>query len=179
MFVLLSKQKPVKTEKKNLNPATAYAAVIKKSYFMYKILFVCIGNSARSQIAEAFLNKYGNEKFIAQSAGLEPGTLNPNVIQIMKEDSIDISNNKTKSVFDLFKKGERYVAVITVCDEASAERCPIFPGKVKRTAWSFSDPSTFIGSHAEILEQTRKVKDEIKNKVLEFISQASDVSYWI
>ncbi len=146
---------------------------------MYRILFVCIHNSARSQIAEAFLNKYGNEKFIAQSAGLEPGTLNANVIRVMKQEGIDISNNKTKSVFDLFKKGEKFDAVITVCDEASAERCPIFPGKVKRTAWSFSDPSSFSGTPEEVIESTKKIKEEIKNKVLEWLSQASEVSYWI
>src|SRR5450432_2617897 len=99
---------------------------------MYKVLFVCIHNSARSQMAQAFLKKYGSENFIAESAGLEPGTLNKNVVEVMKEIDIDISQNKTQSVFDLFIKGRTYNAVVTVCDEASAESCPIFPGKVKR-----------------------------------------------
>src|SRR5450432_1225982 len=103
----------------------------------HSILFVCIHNSARSQMAEAFLKKYGSEYFEAESAGLEPGKLNPNVVDAMKQAGIDISNNGTQSVFDLFRKGRLYNAVITVCDEASAESCPIFPGMVRRIAWSF------------------------------------------
>ncbi|HVM89621.1 MAG TPA: arsenate reductase ArsC [Puia sp.] len=146
---------------------------------MYKVLFVCIHNSARSQMAEAFLNKYGSNDFIAESAGLEPGTLNKNVVAVMKEEGIDISRNQTKSVFDLFVKGERYDAVITVCDEASAERCPIFPGKVKRLAWSFEDPSSFAGTNEEIMERTRKVRDAIEAKVNEFIPQAKEMMYWV
>src|ERR1700740_2897250 len=104
------------------------------SVVKHKVLFVCIHNSARSQMAEAFLSKYGSEFFEAESAGLEPGELNPNVIEVMKETGIDISKKETKSVFDLFSKGKMYNVVITVCDEASAERCPIFPGFVKRIA---------------------------------------------
>ena len=146
---------------------------------MYKVLLVCIHNSARSQMAEAYLNKYGNEKFIADSAGLEPGALNKNVIKVLLEDGIDISNNETKVVFDIFKKGTFYNAVITVCDAASAERCPIFPGKVKRIAWSFRDPSSFKGSKEEILTETRKVRDEIKIQIQQFIEEASPVNYWI
>lgn len=146
---------------------------------MYKVLFVCIHNSARSQMAEAFLKRYGSENFIAESAGLEPGILNKNVVEVMKEIDMDMSGNKTQSVFDLFRKGKTYNAVITVCDEASAESCPVFPGKVKRIAWSFADPSTFKGTPEEILEQTRKVRDEIKTKVQEFVPEASRIMYWI
>lgn len=146
---------------------------------MHKILFVCIHNSARSQMAEAYLNKYGNEKFTAESAGLEPGKLNDNVVKVLLEDGIDISKNKTKDVFDIFKKGILYNAVITVCDAVSAERCPIFPGNVKRIAWSFPDPSSFKGSEEEVLVETRKVRDEIKRKIQQFIEEASPVSYWI
>lgn len=146
---------------------------------MYKVLFVCIHNSARSQMAEAFLKRYGSENFIAESAGLEPGILNKNVVEVMKEIDMDMSGNKTQSVFDLFRKGKTYNAVITVCDEASAESCPVFPGKVKRIAWSFADPSTFKGTSEEILEQTRKVRDEIKTKVQEFVPEASRIMYWI
>jgi arsenate reductase len=113
----------------------------------YKILFVCIHNSARSQMAEALLKKYGSEHFEAESAGLEPRKLNPNVVEVMKEIRIDISDNGTQSVFDLFRKGRLYNAVVTVCDEASAESCPIFPGRVKRVAWSFADPSSFTKSN--------------------------------
>lgn len=149
------------------------------SNIKHRILFVCIHNSARSQMAEAFLNKIGGDYFEAESAGLEPGNLNPNVVEVMKEAGIDISANKTKSVFDLFKQGTLYNAVITVCDAASAESCPIFPGMVKRIGWSFTDPSGFTGSKAEILEKTRQVRDEIEVKINEFVDEAAGVSYWI
>jgi arsenate reductase (thioredoxin) len=143
-----------------------------------KILFVCIHNSARSQMAEAFLKKYGSDFFEAESAGLEPGKLNPNVVKVIGEIGIDISKNDTQSVFDLFKGGKLYNAVITVCDGASAESCPIFPGLVKRLGWSFPDPSAFKGTDEEILEQTRKVRDEIKETVLAFIEEARHLEYW-
>lgn len=145
----------------------------------HKILFVCIHNSARSQMAEAFVKKYGSEYFEPESAGLEPGKLNPNVVEVMKQIGIDISNNKTQSVFDLFKKGRLFNAVITVCDEASAEGCPIFPGRVKRLAWSFADPSTFSGTKEEILDKTALVRDEIEQKIFEFIAEAKELAYWI
>ncbi|MBS1689099.1 MAG: arsenate reductase ArsC [Bacteroidetes bacterium] len=144
-----------------------------------KVLFVCIHNSARSQMAEAFLNELGAEYFEAESAGIEPGTLNPNVVAVMREAGIDISKNPTKSVFDILKAGKKYDAVVTVCDAASAERCPIFPGKTKRIAWSFTDPSKFTGSKEEILEQTRKVRGEIKEKINDFVKEASELNYWL
>ncbi|MDR3694668.1 arsenate reductase ArsC [Mucilaginibacter sp.] len=143
-----------------------------------KILFVCIHNSARSQMAEAFLNQLGGEALIAESAGLEPGKLNPNVVKVMQEIGIDISKNPTKDVFDLFRQGKVYQAVVTVCDAASAEACPIFPGMVKRLGWSFADPSSFTGTPEEILEQTRKVRDEIKETVKAFIEEAKHLEYW-
>jgi arsenate reductase len=145
----------------------------------HKVLFVCIHNSARSQMAEAFLNKYGKGQYISESAGLEPGKMNPNVVKVMQEAGIDLSQKGTQGVFDLFRKGTHYNAVITVCDEASAERCPIFPGMVKRTAWSFEDPSSMKGTPEEILEHTRKVRDEIEKKVQDFVKESSVVSYWI
>lgn len=141
---------------------------------MEKILFVCIHNSARSQMAEAFLNHLGQGKFLAESAGIEAGTLNPNVVRVMQEIGIDISHHKTSDVFDFYREGRTYNAVITVCDAANAERCPVFPGLTKRIAWSFSDPSRFAGSQEEILEQTRKVRDEIKEKVSAFIAEANN-----
>ncbi|HTQ28794.1 MAG TPA: arsenate reductase ArsC [Puia sp.] len=146
---------------------------------MYKVLFVCIHNSARSQMAEAFLNQYGKEEFEAESAGLEAGRLNPNVVKVMAEVGIDISKNQTKSVFDFFKQGRRYNAVVTVCDEASAEQCPIFPGRVKRVAWSFPDPSALSGTQEEVLAETRKVRDMIREKVLAFIKEAKEIMYWV
>jgi arsenate reductase len=130
-------------------------------------------------MAEAFLNQLGGGMLIAESAGIEAGKLNPNVVQVMKEIGIDISGNQTKDVFDFFRQGKLYQAVVTVCDAASAERCPIFPGMVKRIAWSFADPSTFQGTQEEILQQTRRVRDEIKSKVAEFVEQARNLNYWI
>jgi len=136
-----------------------------------KVLFVCVHNSARSQMAEAFLNKLGADKFYAESAGIEPGNLNPYVVEVMKEVGIDISNNSTKSVFDFFRQGRTYDYVITVCDKEAAERCPIFPGKTIRLNWSFKDPSKFSGEKEEILKQVREVREAIKKKIEEFINE--------
>lgn len=136
-----------------------------------KVLFICIHNSARSQMAEAFLNKLGSDKFIAESAGLEPGKLNPFVVKAMAEIGYDISKNKTKSVYDIYKSGKTYDYVITVCDKDAAERCPIFPGNVKKLHWGFKDPSSFHGTDEEKLIFTKKVRDEIKSKIEEFIAQ--------
>jgi arsenate reductase len=130
-----------------------------------KILFVCIHNSARSQMAEAFLNKIAGDKFEALSAGIEPGKLNPIVVEVMREVGIDISANKTKSVDDFIRSGEKFAFVVTVCDETSAERCPVFPGMTKRLHWPFPDPSSFRGAREEILSQTRAVRDAIRQKI--------------
>lgn len=136
-----------------------------------KVLFVCIHNSARSQMAEAFLNEYGSDKFDVKSAGLEPGKLNPIVVDAMKEVGIDISGNQTKSVFDFYKKGELFSYVVTVCDEASGEACPIFPGISKKLHWGFEDPSALSGSYEEKLQSVRKIRDTIKEKILQFINE--------
>ena len=130
-----------------------------------KILFVCIHNSARSQMAEAFLNQICGEEFEAFSAGLEPGQLNPIVVEVMQEAGIDLAGNKTKSVFDMIQSGKLFAYVITVCDETSAERCPIFPGVTKRLHWSFPDPSAIQGTHDDKLARTREIRDLIKAKV--------------
>lgn len=145
---------------------------------MKKVLFVCIHNSARSQMAEAFLNAYGGEQFKAESAGIEKGKLNPLVVASMLEAGIDISDNQTNEAFEFLKEGRKYDAVITVCDAANAERCPVFPGKVKRIAWSFTDPSRFEGTEAEKLQQISVVRDEIKEKVMAFIKEAGTSDYW-
>lgn len=136
---------------------------------MVKVLFVCIHNSARSQMAEALLKKYGGEMFSVQSAGLEPGILNPLAVEVLKEEGIDITGKKTQSVFDLFKEGNLFHYVITVCDEGNSQRCPIFPGQTSRIHWSFKDPSAFMGTYEENVAQTRAVKEEIKEAVLAFI----------
>jgi arsenate reductase len=136
-----------------------------------KVLFVCIHNSARSQMAEAFLNQLCSEQFEAQSAGIEPGKLNPIVVEAMQEIGIDISGNQTKSVDSMLKSGTQFDYVFTVCDETSAERCPIFPGRTKRLHWGFPDPSALQGSHDEKLARTRQIRDTIKAKVEEWCAQ--------
>ena len=130
-------------------------------------------------MAEAFLKHFGKDKFEAESAGIEKGKLNPFVVQAMQEEGIDISKNQTKEVFDLFREGRSYDAVITVCEKEAAEKCPVFPGRVKRLEWSFPDPSTFVGSDQEILSRVREVRDEIKKEVLHFIDRAGELRYWI
>jgi arsenate reductase len=134
-----------------------------------KVLFVCNHNSARSQMAEAFLNSLAPNHFQAESAGLEAGKLNSFAVAVMKEAGVDISANKTKEVFDLYKEGRLYSYVVTVCDQASAEKCPVFPGIRKMIHWSFPDPSAVKGTEEEKLVFTRKVRDAIKMKVLSFI----------
>src|SRR5437879_2681527 len=130
-----------------------------------KVLFICVHNSARSQMAEAWLNSICDECFEAQSAGLEPGTLNPLAVKVMAEVGIDISNKKTQAVFDVFKSGQLFAYVITVCDETSAEKCPIFPGPATRLHWTFPDPSQVQGSEAAKLEQVRAIRDEIRGQI--------------
>ena len=136
---------------------------------MNKVLFVCVHNSARSQMAEAFLNQIGDDRFIAESAGFKKGKLNPLVVEAMKEIGFDISNNKTKSVFLLFKQGRIFHYVIAVWDAATAERCPIFPGLTKKLNWSFEDPASFTGTDEEKLAKIRIVRDGIKTEVENFI----------
>lgn len=136
-----------------------------------RVLFVCVHNSARSQMAEAFLKQLGGDRFEVESAGFEAGTLNPLVVDSMKEIGIDISNNQTDDLFDFYKQGRMYSYVIAVCDAANAERCPIFPGMANRLNWSFEDPATFEGSYDEKLEKTRLVRDKIKVKIEDFIKE--------
>ena len=138
---------------------------------MIKILFVCIHNSARSQMAEAFVNHFGAGKIIAESAGLEKGKLNPFVVEVMQDINIDISKNETNTVENFISEGRKFDYLITVCDETNGEMCPIYPGLVKdRIHWTFEDPSSFQGTNKEKLNFTRNIRDEIKVKIEEFIS---------
>ena len=134
-----------------------------------KVLFICVHNSARSQMAEAFLKQMAGDRFDVESAGLKPGKLNPVAVEVMKEVGIDISQNKTKSVFDLCKQGKRYDYVITVCDESQAGSCPVFPGGGQKLHWSFDDPASFEGIDREKLEKTSRVRDEIRQKIGEWL----------
>jgi arsenate reductase len=133
------------------------------------VLFICVQNSARSQIAAALLNEMCGDYFEAQSAGLEPGVLNPLAVEALQERAIDISRNKTQSVFDVWKSASHIFAyVITVCSESEAEGCPIFPGVTTRLHWSFPK---FTGAHAEKLAKTRELLEEIRAKIEEFCDE--------
>ncbi|NWF67054.1 MAG: arsenate reductase ArsC [Campylobacterales bacterium] len=134
-----------------------------------KVLFVCIKNSARSQMAEALMKKYYSDYFDVESSGFEPGIINKLAVEALKiDEEIDISSHSSQSVFELFKKGKVYNYVITVCDEASAEKCPVFPGLNYRIHWSFKDPASLEGTDEEKLAQTIAIKNDIKAKIDEF-----------
>ena len=130
-----------------------------------RVLFICIHNSARSQMAEAWLNQICGDHFAAQSAGLEPGTLNPIVVEAMAEVDIDLSRKGTQAVFDVWKSGQLFAYVVTVCDETSAEKCPVFPGPTTRLHWGFPDPSALTGTPSEKLAGVRKIRDEIRARI--------------
>ena len=139
--------------------------------YTIKVLFLCIHNSARSQMAEAYLKKLGGDQFQTESAGLEAGKLNLIAVEVMQEEGIDISGNQTKDVFDFHKEGRSFDYVITVCDEANADRCPVFPGLHKKINWSFEDPSALQGSKEEKLYATRLIRDQIREAVQHFIKE--------
>ena len=134
------------------------------------VLFVCVHNSARSQMAEAFLRSMAGDHMDVESAGLEPGALNPIVVAAMRESGIDISAHRTKSVDEFLRTGRSFTYVITVCDETQAERCPVFPGRATRLHWSFDDPSSFAGTPEERLRRTCAVRDQIRAAVQNFYS---------
>ncbi len=133
-----------------------------------KVLFICVHNSARSQMAEAWLKHLAGGRFEVYSAGIEPGELNPVVVTAMAEVGIDISGNKTKSIAELLAIGHHFDYAITVCDDAQAEACPIFPGAVQREHWSIPDPHTVLGSEAEKLAFVRKIREQIRQRVFEW-----------
>ncbi len=141
---------------------------------MHKVLFVCIHNSARSQMAEAYLKQFGGADFEVQSAGFEPASINPLVVEVMQEEGIDLSSKGTQSVFELFKSGRVFTHVITVCDDTQESKCPLYPGMTHRLHLPFPDPSQLRGSAEERLEQTRKIRDTIRDAIREFIAWAQN-----
>ncbi|HZZ01071.1 MAG TPA: aquaporin [Candidatus Baltobacteraceae bacterium] len=140
------------------------------------VLFVCVHNSARSQMAEAFLNAQCSDDFRAESAGLEPGTLNSLAVAAMSEAGFDISKNATKSAFELFKDGRQYSYVITVCDETAAERCPVFPGGARQLHWSFPDPAALEGTWDQRLDKARAIRDQIRARIDAWCSKTCDMA---
>jgi arsenate reductase len=137
-----------------------------------KILFICVHNGARSQMAEAWLNRICGEFFEAQSAGLEPGIINPLVVRAMREMDIDLSNKQTQEVFEVWKSGQIFQYVITVCSEAEAKGCPIFAGVTTRLHWPFPDPSELSGTDEEKLAAIRKIRDDIRAKIEAWCDEA-------
>ena len=140
----------------------------------FRVLFVCIHNSARSQMAEAFMNRLGDGAFVAESAGIEPGVLNPLAVEVMHEAGIDISGNRTKGVVEFLEQGKRFSHVVTVCDETAAERCPVFPGTAVRLHWGFPDPSALSGTREERLAATRTIRDRIREAMEEFVKSTTN-----
>jgi arsenate reductase (thioredoxin) len=136
-----------------------------------KVLFICAHNSARSQMAAALLNETCGEFFEAHSAGLEPGTINPLVVEALLEVGIDISMNTTQRVFDVWTSGQIFQFVVTVCSEAEAEGCPIFAGVTTRLHWPFDDPSKLISPHQQRLTATRRIRDQIRAKIDSFCEE--------
>jgi arsenate reductase len=120
-------------------------------------------------MAEAFLNKYAKGKVYVESAGLEPKPVNSLVVEVMQEIGYDLSKARSDSVFEFFKEGRLYDYVITVCDETAAGQCPVFPGITKRFHWPFPDPEQLTGTHDEKLEALRKIRDQVKSKVSEWV----------
>ena len=135
---------------------------------MQRVLFLCTGNSARSQMAEAFLRTYVGEQFEAYSAGLEPKGLNPLTIQVMQEVDIDVSGQQSKGVGTYLGK-VLFQYLITVCDDAE-KNCPsTWPGISKREHWSFEDPAAFEGTDEEKFVKFRQVRDQIEIRIKAWI----------
>jgi len=130
-----------------------------------RVMFICIHNSGRSQIGEAFLRHIAGDRYEVRSAGIEAGTLNPLVVRAMEEKGISMQGHYAKKAVDYVQLGEHFDFVITVCDESSAERCPVFPGKHTRLHWGFPDPSALTGTDEEKLAQIRLIRDAIEAKI--------------
>jgi arsenate reductase len=136
-----------------------------------RVLILCTGNSARSQMAEGLLRHDAGDRFEAFSAGVEPSEVRPLAIAAMRELGIDISGQRSKSVAEF--SGAEFAYVITVCDNAN-ERCPVFPGKTKRIHWSFADPAAATGDEAARLAVFRRVRDQIRQRFSEWISELKE-----
>lgn len=137
-----------------------------------RVLFLCTGNSARSQIAEAFLRKYGADRFEAHSAGLEPKGLNPFTVKVMDEVGIDVSGQTSKGV-DTYLGKVLFQYLVTVCDDAD-KNCPTtWPGVSHRMHWSFQDPAAIEGSDDEKLAKFREVRDLIEAKIKSWLAEQS------
>lgn len=132
-----------------------------------RVLILCTGNSARSQMAEGLLRHDGGDRFEVFSAGTHPSHVRPEAIKAMREIGMDISDHRSKSEDEFI--GQDFDCVITVCDNA-AENCPVFPGKTRRIHWSFDDPAATRGNEEARLSIFRRVRDEIRGRLRSFIA---------
>ena len=136
------------------------------------VLFLCTGNSARSQMAEAFLRRYASNTFEVYSAGLKPSTINPFTVRVMEEIGFDMTGHHAKSVRD-FLGWSNFATIITVCAKAE-ENCPsTFPGRPTKLAWSFEDPAAVTGTEEEKLTKFRVVRDEIEARIKAWLAELS------
>jgi arsenate reductase (thioredoxin) len=135
-----------------------------------RVLILCTGNSARSQMAEGLLRELAGEQMEVFSAGTKPSRVNPLAIQVMDERHIDIRSQRSKHLNEFLK--QPFDDVITVCDSA-AEACPVFPGRAQRTHWSFPDPAAAVGNEQERLKTFRAVRDAIEAKLREWLAAQS------
>jgi arsenate reductase len=136
-----------------------------------RVLFICVHNSARSQMAQAFANREHGDALEANSAGLEPTALNPLAVEVMAEAGLDISAQKASSVFERYKAGETYDYVITVCAGAET-KCPVFPGIARRLHWPFDDPEALDGDREHRLEGARRIRDAVRRAVAGLAAEA-------
>jgi len=134
-----------------------------------KVLFLCTGNSCRSQMAEAWLRKLGGDSFTVYSAGLEPHGVNPATLTVMEETGVEMSAHRSKHL-DEYKGKIDFDFLITVCGNAD-ERCPFFPGMGTRLHWPFEDPAAFEGLENEKLALFREVRDQIKSKIQTWLDE--------
>jgi arsenate reductase len=135
-----------------------------------RVLFVCVHNSARSQMAEEFLRLHGSNSFICESAGIKPGTVNPFVLEELSCRGIDISHKQPQAVADVFSQAKTFDWIITVCDPGSEKLCPVFPGPVHKFSWPFPDPTDFCGTDGEIKAKIHNLANSIESRVMEFIT---------
>ena len=132
-----------------------------------RVLILCTGNSARSQMAEGWLQHYSGDKFEVFSAGTHPSQVRPEAVAAMSELGIDLSGHRSKSVDEF--AGQNFAYIVTVCDNAK-ENCPVFPGTAQRVHWSFDDPAAAQGDFTQRVTEFRRVRDEIAARLREFFA---------
>ena len=139
-----------------------------------RVLFLCTGNSARSQMSEAFLRKYAGDRFEVHSAGLDPTVINPYTVKVLEETGIDTSSQHAKSL-DIYLGKTHFSYMITVCSSAE-ERCPTFPGMGIRLHWPFEDPAAYEGHDEAKTNKFREIRDQIEEKIKNWLMELGQES---